>query len=66
MMRYLDKILENLRDANWHSFGEIEKGIYLPSDKLNELLSFLQKQAFINMKNGKLKITGLGLKFLDL
>jgi len=65
-MKTLDKILEQLQDSQWHSLDEIKKSIYLPSDKLNIMVCFLEKQAFINMKSGMLKITYLGLKFLHL
>jgi len=66
MMKHLDEILENLQDKKWHSFDEISKNILLPVDTLNSVLSFLQQGAFINKKDDKLKITNLGLKFLDL
>jgi len=66
MMKHLDEILENLQDKKWHSFDEINKNILLPVETLNSVLSFLQHGAFINKKNDKLKITTLGLKFLDL
>ena len=66
IMRILDKILENLKDDNWHSFDDVKSGIQLPSDITSNLLSFLQEQAFITIKNGKLRITCLGLKFLYL
>lgn len=69
IMKYLDSldgILEQLRDKQWHSLEEIKKSISLPADKIRELLHFLQKQAFISEKNEKLRITCLGLKFLQL
>jgi predicted transcriptional regulator len=65
-MRILDKILVQLRDAKWHNLDEINKGIYLPSDKLNELFCFLENQALVIINKEKIRITGLGLKFLDL
>ncbi len=65
-MRILDKILGELGDAKWHSLDEIKKGISLPSDKLVELLEFLENQAFVIVKNKRIKITCLGLKFLEL
>jgi hypothetical protein len=65
-MKILDKILEQLQDSQWHNLDEIRKSICLPSDKLNLVVCFLEKQSFVNMKSGKLKITYLGLKFLYL
>ena len=66
IMKSLDKILQQLQDAQWHNLDEIKKSIFLPSDKLNMVLCFLENQSFINMKDGKLKITDLGLKLLYL
>ena len=65
-MRILDRILGQLQDTKWHSLDEINKGISVPSDKLNELLFFLENQALVIIKKEKIRITGLGLKFLDL
>jgi predicted transcriptional regulator len=62
----IDRILELLRDIEWHSLEEIQKEIALPSDKLNEVLYFLQKQALIDREEEKLRITSTGLKFLQL
>jgi predicted transcriptional regulator len=62
-MNSLDRILELLQDAQWHSIDEIKRVISLPSDKLKEVVCFLQKQSFIDKKNGELKITCIGLKF---
>ena len=64
IMRSLDKILQQLQDAQWHSLDDVKESIFLPSDKLNAALCFLEKQSFINMEDGKLKITDLGLKLL--
>ena len=66
IMKVLDKILQQLQDTQWHNLEEIKNNAEIPSDKLNTMLSFLEKQSFININNGKLKITGLGLKFLNL
>jgi len=63
-MKILDKILLQLQDSQWHNLDEINKCIHFPSHKLDILLSFLEKQSFIIMNNGKLKITDLGLKLL--
>jgi len=65
-MKILDKILLQLKDSQWHNFDEINKCVNFPSEKLNVLLHFLEKQSFIIMNNGKLKITNLGLKLLFL
>ncbi|MCX9011274.1 MAG: hypothetical protein OIN66_09140 [Candidatus Methanoperedens sp.] len=65
-MNSLDRILEQLQDTQWHSLDELKKRLSLPSDKLNEAISFLQKQAFIDEKNGRLRITCMGLRFSQL
>ncbi len=65
-MESLDRILEQIWDTQWHSFDEIKKNIFLPSDKLDEMLCFLEKQEFINKKKEKIRITCRGLKFLAL
>ncbi len=65
-MKNLNKILDILADAKWHSFDEIKNRISLPADTLNKLLCFLQKQALIIIQNEMLKITELGLKFARL
>ncbi len=65
-MKSLDKILELLRDNQWHNIDEIKKEISPSSNKLNELLCFLQEEKFISKDNNKLKITSMGSKFLEL
>ncbi len=65
-MKPLDKILEQICDTRWHSFDEIKENIFLPSDKLNEILCFLEKHEFINKKKENIRITCRGLKFLGL
>ncbi len=50
----------------WHSLEEIQKETALPSDKLNEVLLFLQEQTLIDEKDEMLRITCTGLKFLQL
>ncbi len=62
----LDRILELIQDIQWHSLDEIVKVIPMPSDKLNEVLCFFQEQALVDRKNEMLRITCLGLKFLQL
>lgn len=66
IMKVLDKVLQQLQDTQWHNLDEIKNITEMPSDKLNTILSFLEKQSFIDINNGRLKITGLGLKFLNL
>jgi len=66
MMRSLDKVLELVQDSHWHSFDQIKKETSLPADKLNKVFRFLQEQAFVDKKNGKLRIKPRGLKFLEL
>lgn len=65
-MKNIDKILEQICDTQWHSIDEIKKNFFLPSEKLNEVLCFLEKQEFINKENEKIRITSLGQKFLAL
>ncbi len=62
----LDRILGLLQDIQRHSLEEIQKKITLPSEKLNEVLRFLQEQTLIDKKDEMLKITCTGLKFLQL
>jgi predicted methyltransferase len=66
IMKLLDKILQHIQDTQWHNIEEIKNITEMPSDKLNTILSFLEKQSFIDMNKGKLRITSLGLKFLNL
>ncbi len=65
-MKYLDRILEFLRDSQWHSIMSLEMEITLPYEKLNTKLFFLQKYGFIENEYEKMKITPLGLRFLEL
>ncbi len=62
----LDRTLELLQYMQWHSLEEIQKEVALPSEKLNEVLYFLQEQALVDRKDVMLRITCLGLKFLQL
>ncbi len=62
----IDRVLELLNDIRWHSLEEIQKKMTLPSEKLNEVLHFLQEQALIDKKDEMLRITCTGLKFLQL
>jgi len=62
----LDRILGLLQDIQRHSLEEIQKKMTLPSEKLNEVLHFLQEQALIDKKDETLRITCTGLKFLQL
>ncbi len=62
----LDRTLELLQDMQWHSLEGRQKEIALPSEKLNVVLRFLQEQALVDRKNEMLRITCLGLKFLQL
>ncbi len=66
MIEYIDRILEQLRDTQWHNINEIKTNLSMPSDKLNCAVLFLQDLEFICKMNEKLKITSLGLKFLEL
>ncbi len=65
-MKSLDRILELLSDFKWCSINEIKIRSSLPSDRLNEALSFLQEQSFISREDEKLRITPRGLKLLEI
>ncbi len=62
----LDRILGLLQDIQRHSLEEIQKTMTLPSEKLDEMLHFLQEQALIDKKDETLRITCTGIKFLQL
>lgn len=63
-MKYLDRTLELLRDSQWHSIMSIKKEISLPDEKLNTIISFLH--GFVERENENMRITSLGLRFLEL
>jgi predicted transcriptional regulator len=65
-MKYIEKILEQLKDSEWHTTDEIKNKNPLTADALNKVLFFLYDMNFIDKKNEKLKITSKGLKFLEL
>ena len=65
-LKSLDWIMEQLKDARWHSIDDIKKVIALPPEKTNLLIDFLKESNFIYKKDEKLKITNSGLKFLQL
>ncbi len=62
----LDRVLGLLQDIQRHSLEEIQRTMTLPSEKLNEVLHFLQEQALIDKKDETLRITCTGIKFLQL
>ncbi|NJD54753.1 MAG: hypothetical protein FIB07_18080 [Candidatus Methanoperedens sp.] len=65
-MKPIDKILELLGDNQWHNIEEIKKENPLLPNKLNGLFRFLQEEGFVTRENNKIKITPMGLKFLNL
>jgi hypothetical protein len=65
-MTYIDRTLELLRDPQWHSIMSIKKEISLPDEKLNTILFFLQEHEFVEKENEKIRITSLGVRFLEL
>ncbi len=65
IMKYLDRVMENLQDLKWHDIEEI-KQMNVPVNKLTEVLHFLEEQGLIIREDEKLMITPKGLKFLDL
>jgi RIO-like serine/threonine protein kinase len=64
----LDEILELLRDSHWHPVKEIEEAIWLPEEKLADILSFFADFDLINYEDGKsrVKIMTPGLSVLRL
>ncbi len=62
----IDRVLELFNDIRWHSLEEIQNIMTLPSEKLNEVLHFLQEQELIDKKDEMLRITCTGIKFLQL
>ena len=64
----LDGILELLRDSHWHSVKEIEEAIWLPEEKLVDILCFFSDFDLISYVDGKsrVKIMPPGLSVLRL
>ena len=64
----LDEILELLRDSQWHPVKEMEEAIWLPEEKLVDILRFCADFDLINYVDGKsrVKITPPGLSVLRL
>lgn len=64
----LDGILELLRDTHWHPVKEIAEEIWLPGEKLADILSFFSDFNLISYVDGKsrVKITPPGLNVLRL
>jgi predicted transcriptional regulator len=65
-MKHLDLILGLLRDSHWHSVESIKKEISLPTEKLNKIISLLQEFGFTDKEDNMIRISRLGLKFLEL
>ena len=65
-MNILDNLMEFLRDSQWHSFESIKKDVSLPDEKFNKILSFLKDTGFIDKENETIRLTSLGLRFLEL
>ncbi|MGB7532630.1 MAG: hypothetical protein WA977_06600 [Halobacteriota archaeon] len=73
ILKFLDEILESLRDLQWHSLDEIRTQVSLSlplsaEEKLNKILPLLEIQEFISIdvERGRAKIKPMGLKFLGL
>ena len=64
----LDVILELLRDSQWHPVKEIEEAIWLPEEKLVDILGFFADFDLISYVDGKsrVKIMPHGLSVLRL
>jgi hypothetical protein len=65
----LDKILELLKDSQWHLTDELKaKPLFLSDEKLNEIIRFFEEYKFIsfNKEEKTAKIEPLGLSFLEL
>lgn len=65
-MENLDRILELLRDSEWHDMEEIQKEIPVHRDQFMELIPFLEEQGLIRKEHKNMKITPKGLHFLGL
>ena len=61
-------ILELLRDSHWHPVKEIEEAIWLPEEKLVDILCFFSDFDLISYVDGKsrVKIMPPGLSVLRL
>lgn len=66
MGAYLDKVLELLKDSQWHEIDEVKREISLSKEKLDIIIDFLFEQEFIDKDDSALRITSKGLKFLEL
>jgi len=69
LSKTLDRILELLKDSEWHLMDELKaKLFFLPDEKLNEIIRFLEEYKFVNFnkEEKKAKIEPLGLSFLEL
>ena len=65
-MNILDNLMEFLRDSQWHSIGSTKEKVALPDEKFNKILSFLKDTEFIDKENETIRLTSLGLRFLEL
>ena len=63
---YLDKVLELLKDSQWHMIEEVKREIPLPEEKLGLIIDFLFEEEFIDKDDSALRITSKGLQFLEL
>jgi RIO-like serine/threonine protein kinase len=52
----LDGILGLLRDSHWHPVKEIEEAIWLPEEKLVDILCFFAEFDLINYVDGKSRV----------
>lgn len=75
ILKFLDGILESLRDLQWHSLDEIRTQVSISSPgsaeeklNLNKFIPLLEVHEFISIdvERRRAKIKPMGLKFLGL
>jgi predicted transcriptional regulator len=68
-MMEMDKLLELLRDSEWHSIAEIKPELLpLQETAVKKIIRFLAQYGFIShdKEKDRAKINPLGLSFLEL
>ncbi len=64
----LDRILELLKDAQWHSLKELEEKTTLQCDELDPVIKLFVELDFVSRgeEGSKVRIKPLGSKFMEL
>ncbi len=67
-MKEIEKTLRSLKDKKWHNLNNIKESSNLSQDKINLIIKFLEKQKFakLNSKKDQIKITTLGMDYINL